>query len=121
MVNYKEFSFAAKELIDELFSTKALQEKAQLLSSGTYKAPDDLDEISLTPLELFKIFKKYDRDLNGFLEVEEYIQCLRESDFGLSEAEILVVCLSADINGDGRIDYEEFMKHFKQILKHTRF
>ena len=45
MVNYKEFSFAAKQLIDELFSTKALQEKAQLLSSGTYKQPDNLDEI----------------------------------------------------------------------------
>jgi Ca2+-binding EF-hand superfamily protein len=37
---------------------------------------------------------------------------LRESQIDLTEQEIITVGLSADINGDGRIDYEEFMKHF---------
>lgn len=27
----------------------------------------------------------------------------------------------ADINGDGSIDYEEFMKHFQDMLKMVRF
>ena len=27
----------------------------------------------------------------------------------------------ADINGDGAIDYEEFMKHFNDMLKRVRF
>ena len=27
----------------------------------------------------------------------------------------------ADINGDGAIDYEEFMKHFNDMLKRIRF
>ena len=38
----------------------------------------------------------------------------------LSEPEIVTLCLNADINGDGRIDYEEFMKHFHDCLKLVR-
>jgi hypothetical protein len=38
----------------------------------------------------------------------------------LTEAEIITLGLSADINGDGRIDYEEFMKHFQDCLKLIR-
>jgi len=29
--------------------------------------------------------------------------------------------LMADTNGDGKIDYEEFMKHFRDVLDLTRF
>jgi len=29
--------------------------------------------------------------------------------------------LMADTNGDGQIDYEEFMKHFRDVLDLTRF
>jgi Ca2+-binding EF-hand superfamily protein len=58
------------------------------------------------------MFKKYDRNQNGFLEIHEYIQCLKEEATELTEMEIITLGLSADINGDGRIDYEEFMKHF---------
>jgi len=121
MVNFKQFAIAASTLIEEFFSTKAICEKVQLIQNGVFKPRDDIAYIPLTPLELFKIFKKFDRDYNGFLELEEYIECLRESDFGLTEAEIITVGLSADINGDGRIDYEEFMKHFSSILKNARF
>jgi len=31
------------------------------------------------------------------------------------------LALMADINGDNRIDYEEFMKHFTDMLKWIRF
>ena len=66
------------------------------------------------------MFKKFDRNQNGFLEITEYIECLKNSDIKLTEPEIITLGLSADINGDGRIDYEEFMKHFQDCLKMIR-
>ena len=38
----------------------------------------------------------------------------------MTEPEIITVAISADINGDGRIDYEEFMKHFSDCLRMVR-
>ena len=59
--------------------------------------------------------------MNGFLSVHEYVACLKDSDLGLEDFEIITLSMSADINGDGRIDYEEFMKHFTQNLRMIRF
>jgi len=67
------------------------------------------------------MFKKYDRNLNGFLEIHEYIQCLKDSKIDLSVGQIIALGMSADVNGDERIDYEEFMKHFSDCLKMVRF
>ena len=89
-------------MINELYSMKSISEKASLIQSGVYKIPENLDEINLTGLELFnvifsfktvQIFKKYDRNSNGFLEIYEYIACLKESDVKLSEAEIITLGL----------------------------
>ena len=109
-------------MIRELFTVKSLADKAALIQSGTFKQPENLDDINLSSLELFKVnysmfmiiqlFKKYDLNQNGFLEILEYIACLKENSVNLSEPEIITLALEADINGDGRIDYEEFMKHF---------
>ncbi|TNV71958.1 hypothetical protein FGO68_gene12608 [Halteria grandinella] len=100
---------------------KSITEKAELIESKQYIPPKDLDQIELTNLELFQLFKRYDRNENGFLEIAEYIQCLKDSKINLSEAEIVTLGLSADVNGDERIDYEEFMKHFQDCLKMVRF
>jgi len=29
--------------------------------------------------------------------------------------------MSADLNGDGKIDYEEFMKHYKEIMNLIKY
>lgn len=49
-------------------------------------------------MALFKMFKKYDKNMNGTLEINEYMECLRDlknhdeigdlSGFDLSEGEI---------------------------------
>lgn len=120
-VRYREFAGECRQLIDELFSIKSMSVKAELIQNFIYKAPEQLDQIDLSSLELFELFKRYDRNQNGFLEIHEYIQCLRDSPVSLSEQEIVTLGLSADVNGDERIDYEEFMKHFQDCLKMARF
>ena len=40
---------------------------------------------------------------------------------GLNESEILTLALSADIDGTSRIDYQEFMKYFKNSLFWVKF
>ena len=52
---------------------KSLTEKASLLEGKIYKAPENIEDIKLGTLELFDLFKKYDRNQNGFLEIHEYI------------------------------------------------
>jgi hypothetical protein len=55
MINYKVFSFKCRDMIKELFSVKILADKATLIQSGNFKAPENLEEINITPLELFKV------------------------------------------------------------------
>jgi Ca2+-binding EF-hand superfamily protein len=72
---------------------------------------------NLDKIELFRTFKKYDRNMNGTLDFAEYTQCLTECpDIDLSKQEIITVAMAADLNGDGEVDFEEFMKHFPNVL-----
>ena len=73
-------------------------------------------------LELFRVFREFDENDKGFLEPLEYIQCLGQfPTLDINEAEIMTIALSADCNGSGRIDYQEFMKYFKDCLFWVKF
>mmetsp|Transcript_11577 Transcript_11577/g.17497 ORF Transcript_11577/g.17497 Transcript_11577/m.17497 type:complete len:127 (-) Transcript_11577:28-408(-) len=77
---------------------------------------------NLDELELFRTFKKYDRNMNGTLDFSEYTQCLSECPgLDLTKQEIVTLAMMADLNGDGKIDFEEFMKHFIDILNMIEF
>jgi Ca2+-binding EF-hand superfamily protein len=73
-------------------------------------------------MELFRTFKKFDRNMNGTLDFTEYTQCIAETPgLKLSKQEIITCAMVADTNGDGVIDFEEFMKHFSDILDMIQF
>ena len=46
---------------------------------------------------------------------------MRTGNLSISENEIITVTLMADISGNSRIDYEEFMLYFHESLKMIRF
>jgi Ca2+-binding EF-hand superfamily protein len=93
----------------------------QIYQIAMKKTPE-LDEThpnnkNLDTMELFRQFKKYDRNMNGTLSFSEYTKCLNECPgINLTKQEIITIAMQADTNGDGVIDFEEFMKHFPDIL-----
>ena len=55
------------------------------------------------------------------MEIEEYIECLNSTEgAAITMNEIVTLALTADLNGDRRIDYEELMLFFHDILKQIR-
>jgi Ca2+-binding EF-hand superfamily protein len=72
---------------------------------------------------IFAVFRDKDVDRNGFLEWLEYQQCLEALGelADLNKEEGLALNMIADIDGDGRIDYQEFMKHFEEVVYMIKF
>jgi len=73
MVEYIPFTSVVKEAInagfkfDKMVGKTQLHEKNAHLIKKTHPISDNLDE-----MELFRTFKKYDRNMNGTLEFSEY-------------------------------------------------
>lgn len=60
--------------------------------------------------ELIEAFKVFDRDGNGLISSHELRFVMSTSGEKLSEEDIEEMIKEADENGDGYIDYEEFVK-----------
>ena len=80
---------------------------------------------TLDNIEPFRTFKRYDRNVSGKLLFHEYIACLEEApNVDISKPEIITLALCAvmtDLEADGKIDYEEFMKHYVASLNMIAF
>lgn len=60
--------------------------------------------------QLINLFKLFDRDGNGKISANELLLVIRSSGENLSETEIYEMIQNADKDGDGYIDYEEFIR-----------
>jgi len=87
----------------------------EVSGSGTINFPEFLTMMLRTddtdPDEVIKeSFKVFDKDGNGFISAAE-LGCVM-ADYGerLSDVELGEMIREADIDGDGQINYEEFVK-----------
>lgn len=59
-------------------------------------------------LELFQQFKAFDRDGNGYISPQELHHVMANLGDDLTAKEIDEMVREADVDGDGRISWEEF-------------
>ena len=58
-----------------------------------------------------KAFSVFDKDGNGFISADELINAMNNlSGDKLTEEEAEAMIREADVDGDGQVDYEEFVK-----------
>ena len=60
--------------------------------------------------ELQEAFRVYDRDGSGFISASELRHVMADSGVRLSVKELDNMLREADIDGDGQINYEEFVR-----------
>ncbi|KAJ7528041.1 hypothetical protein O6H91_16G080700 [Diphasiastrum complanatum] len=59
--------------------------------------------------ELRRVFDAFDKNLDGKISHEELLHTMSQLGFNLSEKEIASIMASVDDNGDGFLDFEEFI------------
>merc|ERR1712013_227108 len=88
----------------------AVQKKPLYEYQGTEEEKEDtktaepIDESSI----LGKMFKKYDLDGSGMISLDELKQVCKEA--GKSEEDAVDMFENADVSGDGKVSYTEFIK-----------
>ena len=63
---------------------------------------------------LKEAFKLFDKDRNGYIDAKELKQVTTTLGSQLTDEEFEDFWREADINNDGKLDYEEFIKIMKQ-------
>ncbi|CAH2294979.1 calcium-binding 7 [Pelobates cultripes] len=88
---------------------------AALMYRGVYTIPELLREHAPTQLpedeieEIREAFKVFDRDGNGFISKQELGTAMRSLGYMPNEVELEVIIQRLDMDGDGQVDFEEFV------------
>ena len=76
------------------------------------KHSKDIDQT----LEIKEAFKIFDRDGNGYIDAKELKHVVTRMGHVLTAAEADEFMKEADLDGDGKLDYNEFMKMMLESL-----
>lgn len=78
------------------------------------------DLSDLQKMELQEAFNEFDKDGSGTITTKELLPVLRSIGQNPSEDEILSLVIEYDVNGDGTIDFDEFVEMMtKQNLENV--
>ena len=107
----KQIKKLLKELDQDGDGTIDITEFLDKVGSGSKR--DVIHKALVKRSGIRKAFEKYDKDGNGFITSDEFRKVV-EDKYGskLSSKEVKKLMKEADINGDGKIDYGEFLKAF---------
>lgn len=79
-----------------------------LLMSKYLKKPEQEE------IELLESFRVFDKDNSGYIELSEIKELMKSIGEKLTDEQIEDIFNKGDLNGDGRLDYQEFAKLMSQ-------
>uniref|UniRef100_A0A1A8KH46 Calneuron 1 n=1 Tax=Nothobranchius kuhntae TaxID=321403 RepID=A0A1A8KH46_NOTKU len=107
----KEYDQQCGEKMPFHHVTAGLLYKGNYLSRSLSDSDSDVPAtISVEELdEIREAFKVLDRDGNGFISKQELGMAMRSLGYMPSEVELAIIMQRLDMDGDGQVDFEEFM------------
>jgi len=120
VIEYKEFVPLAVDLIESIYAKTTAQIAVAQADADAHEAAvaSLLNGMPREDLEatLTGIFQQADKDGNGSLDRKEFQACLRSADLGLKRKQITALMAQTDIDGDGKVTYEEFVPTCFEML-----
>ncbi|XP_033726870.1 calmodulin-A-like isoform X1 [Pecten maximus] len=108
----KEVQAAMKNLDRNGNGKIELKEFRTFIKSEMEKNPGCLD----TESSIRSAFKVFDRDGNGYIDGKELKYAMKRLGESMTDDEITEMLHEADVDGDGRINYEEFVRIWSESL-----
>lgn len=90
---------------------------SNMINSESWKG----GELAFTRQRLAATFAFYDTDRSGYLEKDEILQALQQANFVISEENFNSLIASIDTDGDGRIDFEEFVNFYTSMEERKKW
>lgn len=78
------------------------------------------DYIKGNQMRVFDLFKKLDKDKSMSISIPEFVQGLRDTGVPLRHDELFQLVKSLDLDGDGEINYKEFLTGHQEVQKEER-
>eukprot|EP00986_Skeletonema_menzelii_P009930 scaffold4643_cov174-Skeletonema_menzelii.AAC.2 len=90
---------------------------SNMINSESWKG----GELAFTRQRLAATFAFYDTDRSGYLEKDEILQALKSANFVISEENFNSLIASIDTDGDGKIDFEEFVNFYTSMEERKKW
>ena len=123
-LTYEELSTGLKDIPEISLTDVEIMDAMNVIDSNQNGLIDYTEFIAaclqsynyLQENHLRSAFAYFDQDNSGTISAEELRQCLASDDFTLNEEQIQQLLAGVDTDGDGQIDYVEFINMMKSSL-----
>lgn len=79
------------------------------------------EEVYLNSDKLLQAFNMFDKDKSGKIDANEIKEAIGEAMAGVDEAIWIQMIKDADVNGDGQIDFDEFLKMMYTLKESSKY
>mmetsp|Transcript_49815 Transcript_49815/g.128165 ORF Transcript_49815/g.128165 Transcript_49815/m.128165 type:complete len:446 (-) Transcript_49815:191-1528(-) len=118
-VPYREFAPVAADMIWSLIDQMQAADRAAAIEEARRELKEDPRAQKMEE-QLRNAFVQLDKDGNGYLDRQEFADCLVNSGLEFSEKELNLLMSAADEDMDGKISTEEFMGIAPRIWEYLK-